>query len=243
MSEGGAMTFYAKFLKHEAEVDDIFQYVKEWRIVHKPTSNLYDYLGLTEEYYNIFIYSPRVAESLRERKVISSHDDFIKERDKIVKKYIEALTQLGKDLDAILHLKLKTIATSDTGINELERKILSAIHNYDMKELEFRQNLVALYKKKNKPHLLSLDDIITNKENEVKELIEEDLEKSIAIRDAMLEGTYKVRLAIQSDFFNWISSLNFEEIKQRYLDLATGKIEGEYTAKLIKALGYILNKK
>lgn len=59
------MTFFDKFLKRQVEAKDIHKFIDDW---HKATTTMpvYEYLGMTEDQYSIFIRHPEQAENLRQ---------------------------------------------------------------------------------------------------------------------------------------------------------------------------------
>jgi hypothetical protein len=61
------MKFFEKFLKFEAKPEDILEYIDAWHSANTEES-VYEYLGLTEKEYEIFIRHPEKAESLRSKK-------------------------------------------------------------------------------------------------------------------------------------------------------------------------------
>ena len=59
------MTFFDKFLKRQVGAEDIHKFIDDW---HKAATSVsvYEYLGMTEDQYSIFIRHPEQAENLRQ---------------------------------------------------------------------------------------------------------------------------------------------------------------------------------
>lgn len=79
------MKFYQKFLRHEVEPEDILEYVNTW---HNSSTeeDIYDFLGLTEKEYEIFIRYPEKAETLRKGNQIKySASTIVKALRKVIK--------------------------------------------------------------------------------------------------------------------------------------------------------------
>ena len=64
------MKFYEKFMKLKANPEDILEYIDAWHNENTKES-VYEYLGMTEKEYEIFIRYPEKAENLRQKKLDS----------------------------------------------------------------------------------------------------------------------------------------------------------------------------
>lgn len=65
------MKFFERFLKNQVKVEDIHKYIDEW---HDANTNekVYEYLGMTEDQYEIFIRYPEKAKNLRNKNLAAS---------------------------------------------------------------------------------------------------------------------------------------------------------------------------
>lgn len=64
--------FFEKFLNHEVNAEDIHECIDAWH--HATTQEtVFEFLGMTEDQYQIFIRYPEKVETLRQHNVASSY--------------------------------------------------------------------------------------------------------------------------------------------------------------------------
>ena len=72
------MKFFEKFLKREAEAEDLEEAIIEWHN-HPTSSDVLEHLGMTLEQYDILLNRPEEAEDLRsDSKISASYSEKIK---------------------------------------------------------------------------------------------------------------------------------------------------------------------
>lgn len=135
-----------------------------------------------------------------------------KELNQIIDTFIEALDKLYEQLDALL-MSLDRVSAS---FNKLESDIKGIIALYKTRELEFRHNLIALYKKYNKPHPLELEKVIAERESELKELIEKNVDKVKELDEKITARQEDISPLMYQEFLQFSLDLSFDSLKDRY---------------------------
>lgn len=148
---------------------------------------------------------------------------FDQEKTEIIDKY---LTDVKATIESVNMLRIrlekdtaKVVSSKDKDTKRLEAEIEGLMASYKQKELAFRSNLIALYKKYNKPHPLELEEAIEKKEGELKRYIDELLEDTKRIDKEVFE-VKNIDPLIYTKYYDWSVSLNFDDLKKRYKDLA-----------------------
>lgn len=77
-------TFFQKFLDHEVEVEDIYDYIKEWHNTPGAPKSVSEYLGMTKEQYGIFTGEPPAVVEQKLRKKAKIGASF---KERVSKKY------------------------------------------------------------------------------------------------------------------------------------------------------------
>lgn len=167
------------------------------------------------------------------------------EKMDIIKSYIDDLKDTAESVAMLLIRLTPDKAVSNNNENErkrLEAEIEGIIASYKQKELAFRSNLISLYKKYNKPHPLKLEDIIKNKENEIKKYLTE-LQKEVKRIDKKIFEVMGMDPLVQTQYFDWSLSLNFDDLKRRYQELAkdpSKETSSQYQKQVVKALKQVI---
>jgi hypothetical protein len=165
---------------------------------------------------------------------------FEKEKTKIVNDFLSGLLLFARNLTRIrLSLSRKDIASAST----LEDEIESLISSYRTRETAFCYRLVALYKEYNKPHPLTLEDAIAEKESELKKYIGEVKTGANNLFKKLEDESVNPLLLV--NFLDWYKTADYEGLSREYKEIAKGKslgeIESRLRANLLKALAKVID--
>ena len=172
--------------------------------------------------------------------------NFEKERDEIVDTFIRGvkttINQVEKLSLRISELQKKRMVSELTA---LESNIRDIIFSFNAKETTLCCQLIKLYKKYNKPHSLDLEDVIKNKEQDLKAIIG-DAKKEVEKLYRSLEQE-SIDPFILLEFFDWQKTLNFENLKTEYVRLAKNpekinETESRLRQQIVAALKTIIEK-
>lgn len=169
---------------------------------------------------------------------------FEQEKNQIIDNFLKDVKDIIEMINMLrINLGIEDKAISSSKDQErLEAEIEGLIAFYNQKELNLSSNLIALYKKYNKPHPLKLEEIIENKEAALKKLIDEATRETKRIDDKIFE-VRGISPLVHQEFFKWVFSLNYEALKKRYQELAKdpSKIDSSYHQnKIVKALRQVV---
>lgn len=144
---------------------------------------------------------------------------FEKERDEILDAFIKGVKATIRAMEKLsLYISGSKDQAMVSALSKLESEIKSIIFSFNAKETAFCCNLVQLYKKYNKPHPLELEDVIANKEQELKTAINDAKKEAEALYHKLEQES--VDPLILLEFFDWHQTLNFENLKLEYKQLA-----------------------
>ena len=142
------------------------------------------------------------------------------EKTKIINTFIIDLKSTIRQLSDLFTFLGIQRGSSVSNLNPLEAKISGILASYATKEYEFKKSLIALYKKYNRPHALGLNEILQNKETELKAHLTDARLKVSEIYDEILDRKYNVDPTLLNEFLDWSLSLDFEVLKKSYQNMA-----------------------
>lgn len=150
------------------------------------------------------------------------------------------IERFKSDMERALQ-KLSSLALSlkrNSAVSQTtESRIQSIVAEYEAAVYRFCLNLKELHIKVNKPHTLALEDLIGNKENELKSFLKDIKQRGLQIFKDIFMQLESVDPLLLTDL-NRVIEASFEDLQQKYQQMATDakNAESNFRRTVIAAL-------